>query len=362
MRSGVRKTLDNFYDFAEAKYRAFNAYRGAKRRVRSMPDSKKFQKEYRQEILPYWKQFGHKPSKVWYQLWCAKTGVADPRYIPDSLWYSHIVPYYSNTRFRRPFEDKCYHGVWFADCKRPQTVAMNIAGVFYDQDYKIISLEDALEKCIRHGRFLIKPSIDSGEGRLISFFDRGNATRENILAAFSEFKANFVIQEVISQHPQLSSLNPDSINTIRVISFLYQGEVRILSAILRVGSPGSRVDNFGAGGCSCRILDDGRLYHEAVNKKMQWSEISATGIQFQKVRVPAYDRIIEIIKKKHIQFGHFKLIGWDFGVDAEGEPVFIEFNVCPGQNQEDCGPTFGDLTEEVLKDVFIHRTCEANGN
>lgn len=362
MRSGIRKTLDTFYDFAEAKYRAFNSYVGAKRRVKQMGGGLKLKRSDRKEIRAYWRRFGQKPSKVWFQLWCAKAGASDPRYIPDSLWYSKVVPYYSNTRFRRSFEDKCYHGMWFSDCKRPKTVAMNIAGIFYDENYQMISEEAAVERCVRHGRFLIKPSIDSGEGRLIRFFDRAAAKPEEIREAFQSFRANFIVQDVVGQHPQLSALNPDSINTIRVISFLYQGEVRILSSILRVGSPGSRVDNFGAGGCSCRILEDGRLYHEAVNKKMQWSEVSATGISFKQVQVPAYERILEIIKRKHIQFGHFKLIGWDFCVDTEGDPVFIEYNVCPGQNQEDCGPTFGDLTGEVLTDVFINKTLEGNGN
>ena len=40
-------------------------------------------------------------------------------------------------------------------------------------------------------------------------------------------------------------------------------------------------------------------------------------------------------------------------MDKTGDPVLIEFNVhVPGQNQEICGPTFADLTEEVLAEVF----------
>ena len=47
-----------------------------------------------------------------------------------------------------------------------------------------------------------------------------------------------------------------------------------------------------------------------------------------------------------------RIVGWDIAVDEEGDPVFIEFNCNPGQNQMTYGPTFGDYTDEVLEEVF----------
>ena len=52
---------------------------------------------------------------------------------------------------------------------------------------------------------------------------------------------------------------------------------------------------------------------------------------------------------------YFDIIGWDFAVDENGEPVCIEYNVMPEPNQISCGPTFGELSEEVFKDVFIDK-------
>lgn len=363
MRSNLRRKIDGLYDNTEAKFRAFRSFLGARKQVKLMHGGYRCNKEYREQVRPYWKKYGLKPSKTWYRLWCAKGQKIDCRYIPDSLWYGKIVPYYSNSRFRRAFEDKNFHAVWFADCKRPQTIVMNIAGVFYDENYKIITREEALRLCCSYeGTFLIKPSIDSGEGRLISFFEQNRFTLEELNQKFRSFGANFMVQEAISQHPDLSQLNPDSINTVRVISFLFKGEVHILSSVLRIGGEHSKVDNFGAGGYASRILPDGRLNPEGVNKKMQWCTKTHTGVPFDTVRVPAYDRIIEIVKENHIRFAHFKLIGWDFGVDALGEPVFIEYNVCPGPNQFTCGPTFGELTDEVLQDVFVDKTLADSQN
>ena len=45
-------------------------------------------------------------------------------------------------------------------------------------------------------------------------------------------------------------------------------------------------------------------------------------------------------------------------MNVKWEPVFIEYNVCPGSNQITCGPTFGDLTERVLEEVFVKKTLE----
>ena len=43
-------------------------------------------------------------------------------------------------------------------------------------------------------------------------------------------------------------------------------------------------------------------------------------------------------------------------VDTQGDPVLIEYNTCPGQNQISCGPTFGELTDRVLDEFFNKRT------
>ena len=58
----------------------------------------------------------------------------------------------------------------------------------------------------------------------------------------------------------------------------------------------------------------------------------------------------------HKRIPHLNIIGWDFAIGVSGDPVFIELNVYPGQNQNGSGPTFGNLTEEVLEDVFIKKT------
>ncbi|MEB3012765.1 sugar-transfer associated ATP-grasp domain-containing protein [Parvimonas sp. D2] len=362
MRSGVRKKIDDFNFFMESTFRKHKARKSAKLRLKRMNGGYDCTEDYKKIVIPYWEKYGLKPAKMWYQIFWDRSHDLDPRYIPDDLFYGVIVPYFSNPQFRRFGEDKCLHSVWFRDIKRPRTIIMNIASVYYDADFNPITKEEAVDICLKENKFMLKPSIDSGEGRLITFFDENNIKKEIISQAFDDLKANFIAQDFVKQHALLNELNESSLNTVRVISFFFKGKVHILSSILRIGAKGARVDNIGAGGYACVINPDGTLQEKGVNRKAEWIEKTDEGIEFKGRFVPSFDKVIEIVKNEHRKLAHFKLIGWDFSIDESGDPVFIEYNVTPGANQITFGPTFGDLTDEVLEEVFITKTLQYSQN
>lgn len=363
MRSGFRKKWDDLDLWLESAFRKHKARKKAKTRLKRMNGGFECDKEYEEVVVPYWKKYGYKPAKYWYQIFWDADKKIDPRYIPDDLFYGEMIPYFSNSQFRRFGEDKCYHDVWFSDIKRPKTICKNIAGVFYDPEMNPIELDDALKLVLDFkDEFLIKPSIDSGEGRLIQFFTPETANKESIYKAFKEMGANFIAQAAVKQHPVLSQMNPSSLNTIRVVSFFFENEVHILSCIFRIGAPNAKVDNVGAGGFACPVQMNGQLNEKAVNRKAEWVEENNTEIKFADIKIPEFDKVIETVKLAHKRLAHFKLIGWDFSVDTNGDPVMIEYNTCPGSNQISCGPTFGDLTEKVLDEFFNKRTLEKAQN
>ena len=363
MRSGFRKKWDDLDLKVESAYRKYSYRKKAKLRLKRMNGGYQCDKEYEEIVVPYWKKYGYKPDKYWYQIFCDADQKIDPRYIPDDLYYGELIPYFSNSQFRRFGEDKCYHDVWFPDVKRPETICKNIAGVYYDADMNPVRFEDAVSLALAYpDEFLIKPSVDSGEGRLIRFFSPDSVKKEDVEGAFRDLKANFILQAAVKQHPALAELNPSSLNTIRVVSFFFEEEVHILSCIFRVGAPNAKVDNVGAGGYACPVGPDGRLKEKAVNRKAEWVTENAAGVRFADITVPSFDRVIETVKFAHKRLAHFKLIGWDMSVDTQGDPVLIEYNTCPGANQISCGPTFGDLTERVLDEFFNKRTLAAAQN
>lgn len=356
MRSKIRKKLDNLYMWIENNYRAYSRRKQVKKILKDMKGGNTKNDIYASEYLEYWKKYNKKPNKMWLRLYSKNNENFTPRYIPDDFWYGEILPYFCNMQFRRAYEDKCFYDILFKDLNRPKTILKCIAGVYYDKNNKIIQEKEIIEIIKKNKVAIIKPSIDSGTGRLINFFDFLTDTDETLKNKLSKVGKNYIVQEVVLQNEEMKKLNPSSLNTVRLITLLFKGKVFILSIICRMGRGNSKIDNVSAGGLQITVNKDGSFQKYAWDKKRNSFEYHPdTNIKFEKFKIPNFEKIVEIAIKEQLKLPHFKIIGWDFAIDIEGTPVFIEYNVCPGSNQMTGEPTFGDLTEEVLKEVYIEK-------
>lgn len=359
MRSGARKKLDDLYMWIENSYRARSRRKQVRRTLKSMNGGNKKNDDRYGEYLSYWKKYNKKPSKMWLRLYAKDGEDFNPRYIPDDLWYGEILPYFSNMQFRRPYEDKCFHETLFKDLNRPGTILKCVAGVYFDGNNNIVEKEDIIEIIKQNKTAIIKPSIDSGTGRLIDFFDASVDTGKTLKSKLKKVGQNFIVQEIVQQHEKMMELNPNSLNTVRVITFLFKGDVHILSIISRMGRGESKIDNVSAGGLQITVNPDGTFQKYAWDKKRKEFEYHPdTNVKFEGFKIPGFDNILDTVKQAQKRLPHFKIIGWDFAVDREGKPIFIEYNVCPGSNQMTGGPTFGDITEDVLQEVYLDKNYD----
>ena len=106
---------------------------------------------------------------------------------------------------------------FFQYVKQAETVCRRMAGEYYDGKMELIRQDDAVTLCREHpGRLFIKPSVYSGCGRGIKEFDPSACADGTIRELFEETGVNFIVQEKIKQHASLASLNPDSVNTVRI--------------------------------------------------------------------------------------------------------------------------------------------------
>lgn len=175
-----------------------------------------------------------------------------------------------------------------------------------------------------------------------------------ILRILEEYNKDFIVQEPIKQSKDLSIVHPQSVNTIRTMSYFDGKEVRILSSILRMGVKDSKVDNESSGGVSCGITNEGVLkrYTRLANGKTFDGHPDEFKTEGHKIN--NYSKILDTIKESHKLIPYFKLISWDFSIDEDGNPVMIEYNTswC-GINfhQFNNGPLFGDMTDEILKEI-----------
>lgn len=351
--ANVKKISESIIEKAKHAYRVHNARKEAKSCLKDINGGYlQNDKHYEDTVVTFWKKFGVKPKKYWYRLFEMEENKVDPRYIPDDIWFGEIIPKFCKIQFLLPYEDKCMYQLHFPDLNRPETVVKRINGIFYDDVLNIITEEEAVNCCINSEDIIFKPSIGSGKGRKIQVYAEGLKDKSKVKQVMEELGDNFIAQRLVVQHDLLESIHTKSLNTVRVLSLFYKGEVYILSAILRMGVGKSQIDNVSAGGLQCGISENGSLQPYAYNVKREKYDKHPDGVVFKDVVLPGYKNVIDTVKREHKKLPYFQIIGWDFAINKEEQPVFIEFNVCPWQNQLTCGPTFGDMTEEILDYVL----------
>lgn len=311
--------------------------------------------QFVKDSTQYWSQYTNDFDPIFHKLYSSRTGVFDVRYIPDDLYYTKIEKHFNNIKFWLAIDDKNYYSLWFPEARQPFTVVRKINNIFYDDNYELISIEEAIDLCKLQDRLIIKPAIGVGSSKGIHFWDQGDPIDNLRQYLYGEkTKPDIIVQKIVEQHEHLNNIHEHSLNTIRVITLLFQNQVYVLSSVLRMGSGGSRVDNVSAGGFVCGIKPDGRL-KDAAWRIFDKYGTHPQGILFGDIVVPSFQKVIYLASQLQTKMAHFRLISWDIGVDSEGEPVLIETNLHAGSpdiHQICNGPLFGDLTEAVLNEVF----------
>ena len=320
---------------------------------------------FQQESIAYWKKHsGLKINPLWHNFYFSRNGIRDVRYIPENIYYSKIEPHLNRKDFAQAIDDKCFYSERFpvdavdGGVHRPCALLRNVGGIFFDTDFTVLGSQQAAKNLSSvDSGYVIKESITGSGGNRILFVEPGHTkTQEELLAVFEKYHSDFVVESIIDQCEEMSSLNSSSINTIRFITYLNQKGVHLLSAVLRIGADGSRTDNFSTGGIGVGITLDGKLKSVAYNQHYEQFFTHPNGTQFAGFAVPSFERAKDLVLTLHRRFGHFRIISWDVAIGINYEPVLIEFNITPQSidlHQINNGPLFGEYTEEVLSEVFV---------
>ena len=277
------------------------------------------------------------------------------RYIPDSFHYLFIDDYYTNPQHSNPCDDKNLYDLYFHDVNRPQVVFRKFYGMFLDEHYCEISREEAIGRARDCGDVILKKGKFTGGGEGVMFWNSKNED-ECKLQEFLQSSNDIICQALIHQHEELNKLNPSSVNSIRLVTLFFHDQVYMLSSAMRFGVPGSKTDNFNGGGMACGIEADGRLKNVAYDITASKHHHTAQGVSLDSIVIPQYDECVSLVKSLAKRFASVsRLVSWDLTIDEAGKPLLIECNVTFGGvsfHQLCNGPLYGDLTEEVLKDVF----------
>lgn len=357
MGSKFRPLYDKMYMKTEYLLLAMQSNKRIKERAKMIVPYSDFNKEYKEIVVPYWKKYGIKPNKKWYRVFSELSKHIDPRYIPHNILVTKVFPNLNSLIHSKTFQDKNYQDIYLKGFNQPMTLVRNISGIFSDGNYELITKEKALELCLNEDEFIVKPSIGTGSAEGIKVINSNEMDTNKLTRVFDEYGKDYIIQKLIKQHPKMSELHKQSINTIRIITFLCDQEIHILNAFLRIGSGNSRVDNFSKGGFACNINIDGTLSEFGLDNQYKWVKETENGIAFRDFAIPNYDKVVQMVKDAALKLTHFRVIGWDIAIDDSGRPLIIEYNLIPITSvdlpQNVCNnPYFGDFTERVLDEIF----------
>ena len=322
-------------------------------------------KEQKRAIQDFYEPLvGYEVPTDWHRYFYSRTGVFSVKYIPTSLYRLELTGRLNQLPWCVPFSDKNLNDIVLPDMKQPRTYLKNRNGYFYVGN-KAVGLDDAVAKCSDLGDVIIKPTLSShGKGVQKLHVENGvvDAKGTKLKDLLLDYGKNFLIQELVKQHPAMDALNPDSVNSIRIVTYRKGMEVLALYAAIRIGRKGEQIDNESAGGISAKINMDGTLCKYAYGAPGQDKiELTDTGVKLEDYQVPSFDKAIAVVKAQHLNLPFQDLVGWDIGIDADGEPVMLEWNTTPELSQSAVGPAFGDYTEMVIKDAMSRPNSRSGG-
>lgn len=292
------------------------------------------------------------------------SGVFNERFMPLEV-YVNLISYslpssYSLAAF---LDDKNLYRSLFYDYHLPERLVECASGVYYlPQESKIeVPFESVVEYCLNIKNVIIKPSKNSCAGtgvKLLNCKDGISEEGESIESILKKYGSNFCVERIIEESDNLSLLNPSSCNTVRIHTWRNQrkGQIEYVSARIRIGRKNELIDNSAAGGISCKILDDGTLDGNACTCT-PYKKINETdnGITIQGYKIINFDKMVQIAVEAHSRLPFFKLIGWDFCTDKQGEPIIIEYNPDPDLRMEQLvynDSCLQDRQEEIIRQVY----------
>lgn len=299
----------------------------------------------------------------WFNMYKKLHGTASlSSFLPYEIYYAEVLPFYNRILDCDIIDDKNLYSKLFNDVRCPKEFLHKVKGIFLDQDYRIINKEQAREICNTYGsdnELVFKDATDSEGGHGVRFWCAKCDTIKK-LEEILDSSVDFVCQERITQCSELNAFNKNSVNTIRVLSFINNDKVEILSSILRLGVNGSKVDNSSMGGVFCGINSDGSLKTLGFDLYGKSYQTHPQGERFDSHHIPNFDKCIEMIKTIAPRLSGFaKVCSWDIAVESDNLPTLIEMNASYGGlsfHQFANGAIFEPVIDVIINDLRNNKT------
>ena len=322
--------------------------------------------EQKKEILSFWGKYKFAYPLLnfnAFKVYMNRCGKFDCKNLPGGIRGSFVAPFLQNKKYYS-HNNKALLYKLLPNIKQPNLILTRMNGVYYDPNYQVISLEKAIDMVLKYletDKEIVFKISESQGGSGVRFYDR-NVLKNSIdvKKIFQSTASTIVVQEAIKQHTFMNNLNSSSVNSIRITTVIWDNEVVITASLIRVGAQNNRVDNVSSGGCMIGVDDRGILCDFAIGHNGEHIYELPSGFNLKnakELKVPSYDKVIELVKTAQMQLPYTKLVSWDIAIDDGGVPILIELNFSGSVDIHQCvtGPVYGELTEKILDECILKR-------
>ena len=230
-------------------------------------------------------------------------------------------------------QDKFYEIVSPAKYKTFFTIKPNFLNNFKDYINRSFfaggTIEELKAFLDKNEEFMVKP-YDGLGGKGVYKEYRKNIKNVNDFYNFLN-ENHLFIEEYVKQNNEVNRLCKESVNTIRIMTFSYNGKSEIVYAAMRIGNGINNVDNFHQGGMGCKIdLEKGILIGDAIDKDLNHYEVHPKSkVKFDGFVLPNWEKAKKLVLDASLVNNNIHMVGWDVALTDEGATL-IEGNRRPG--------------------------------
>ena len=287
---------------------------------------------------------GDKIYAPWLYVYSAIAGKFKPGWIPDNFYGAQVVPningHYGACASLKPLNSTFFKAKEFPDS------GSYVNGFFLDTFNKVHSPGKFKEILFGDCDRIVFKADKSLKGTGIYLFDRTNFDPADF-----QVLGNGVFQRYVDQHPLFNEYTPKSVATIRITTAIdEEGKASARGSYLRLGAEhDTHVQS--ASSLSIPIdlvagvLSDTGYMPSWITTRQH----PASGKGFVGVKIPNFNKCVDVVTSLHLKVPFVRCIGWDVTVDKNGEVVVLEWN--GGHNgikftEATQGPSFADLNWE----------------
>lgn len=193
------------------------------------------------------------------------------------------------------------------------------------------NMDEFIQFLKSHDAIIAKPIDATGGNGVEKFSFVSDDEAKKLYHKLLENK-QFLIEDCIKQHEDLNTLYGNSVNTMRMFTFIKNGQPHFLQAVLKIGN-GGVIDNFSNGGMYTYVDENGTVFVEAIDRDDNiFYEHPISKTKIVGFKVPMFEEAINLVKECAKVVPEVSYVGWDVAISKDG-PVIVEGNCFPGVYQ-----------------------------